>query len=110
MIGPGRMNAGGMPLTNLAQTLSPMVGRIVLDKTELTGNYDFELTYSLEGLGSAFPGGGGPPLVNGAPPQVDPNSPTIFTALQEQLGLKLDSQRGPVDVVVIDRAEQPIAD
>ena len=109
MIGPGRMNAGGMPLTNLAQTLSPMVGRIVLDKTELTGNYDFELTYSLEGLGSAFPGGG-PPLVNGAPPPVDPNNPNIFTALQEQLGLKLDSQRGPVDVVAIDRVEQPVAD
>jgi bla regulator protein blaR1 len=109
MIGPGRMNVGGMPMTNLAQALSPMVGRVVLDKTELAGNYDFQLTYSLEGIGSAFPGGG-PPLVNGAPPQVDPNSPTIFTALQEQLGLKLDSQRGPVDVVVIDRAEQPIAD
>ena len=109
MIGAGRMNVGGMPMTNLAQALSPMVGRVVLDKTELAGNYDFQLTYSLEGIGSAFPGGG-PPLVNGAPPQVDPNSPTIFTALQEQLGLKLDSQRGPVDVVVIDRAEQPIAD
>ena len=109
MIGPGRMNAGGMPLANLAQTLSPQVGRIVVDKTELTGNYDFELTYSLEGLGSVFPGGG-PPLVNGAPAPVDPNQPNLFTALQEQLGLKLDSQRGPVDVVVIDRVEQPIAD
>ena len=48
--------------------------------------------------------------MNGAPPPVDPNNPTIFTALQEQLGLKLDSQRGPVDVVVIDRVEQPVAD
>ncbi len=110
MIGPGRMNVGGMPMANLAQSLSPMVGRIVFDKTELTGNYDFELTYSLEGLGSAFPGGGGPPLLNGAPPPVDPNTPNIFTALQEQLGLKLDSQRGPVDVLVIDRIEQPVAD
>jgi uncharacterized protein (TIGR03435 family) len=109
MIGPGRLNAGGMPLSNLAQTLSPQVGRIVLDKTELTGNYDFELTYSLEGLGSAFPGGG-QPLVNGAPAPVDPNMPNIFTALQEQLGLKLDSQRGPVDVIVIDSVEQPSAD
>jgi bla regulator protein blaR1 len=108
MIGPGRMNAGGM-MTNLAQTLSPQVGRIVLDKTELTGNYDFEITYSPEGLGSGFLGGG-PPLLNGAPPPVDPNAPTLFTALQEQLGLKLDSQRGPVDVVVIDRVEQPVAD
>src|SRR5262245_43458568 len=108
MIGPGRMNVGGMPMGQLAQALSPMVGRIVLDKTELTGNYDFELSFSLEGLGSAFPGGG-TPLINGAPPPIDPNMPTIFTALQEQLGLKLDSQRGPVDVVVIDRVEQPVA-
>jgi uncharacterized protein (TIGR03435 family) len=106
MIGFGRMNVGGMPLGQLAQSLSPMVGRIVLDKTELTGNYDFELSYSPEGL--SFPGG--PPLLNGGPAPVDPNLPTIFTALQEQLGLKLDSQRGPVDVVVIDRLEQPIAD
>jgi uncharacterized protein (TIGR03435 family) len=109
MIGPGRMNAGGMPLSNLAQTLSPQVGRIVLDKTELTGNYDLELTYSLEGLGSVFPGGG-PPLINGAPAPIDPNQPNLFTALQEQLGLKLDSQRGPVDVVVIDSVQQPEAD
>ena len=50
MIGFGRMNVGGMPMTNLAQSLSPMVGRIVLDKTELAGNYDFELTYSPEEL------------------------------------------------------------
>jgi uncharacterized protein (TIGR03435 family) len=109
MIGPGRMNVGGMPMTNLAQALSPMVGRIVLDKTELTGSYDYELTYTPEGIASGFPGGG-PPLLNGAPPPIDPNAPTIFTALQEQLGLKLDSQRGPVEVVVIDRLEPPIAD
>jgi len=105
MIGPGKMNAGGMPMTNLAQTLSPQVGRVVLDKTDLTGNYDFELTYAPEALGI-----GGPPLLNGGPAPVDPNLPNLFTALQEQLGLKLDSQRGPVDVVVIDRIEQPTAD
>ena len=79
MIGPGRMNAGGMPMSNLAQSLSPQVGRIVLDKTELTGNYDFELTYSLEGLGSVFPGGG-PPLINGAPAPVDPNRQPLHRA------------------------------
>jgi uncharacterized protein (TIGR03435 family) len=104
MIGPGRMNAGGMAMSNLAQSLSPLVGRVVLDKTELTGSYDFELAYSPEGLA------GLPPLLNGGPPPVDPNAPTIFTALQEQLGLKLDSQRGPVEVVVIDHVEQPAAD
>jgi uncharacterized protein (TIGR03435 family) len=106
MIGPGKLNAGGMPMSNLATALAPQVGRIVLDKTELTGNYDFELTYAPEALGSV----GGPPLLNGGTVPVDPNAPNLFTALQEQLGLKLDSQRGPVDVVVIDRIEQPAAD
>jgi len=106
MIGPGRLNAGGMPMSNLATALAPQVGRIVLDKTELMGNYDFELSYAPEAIGSV----GGPPLLNGGPLPVDPNAPNLFTALQEQLGLKLDSQRGPVDVVVIDRIEQPAAD
>jgi len=106
MIGPGRLNAGGMPMSNLVTALAPQVGRIVLDKTELSGNYDFELTYAPEAIGSV----GGPPLINGGPVPVDPNAPNLFTALQEQLGLKLDSQRGPVDVVVIDRIEQPVAD
>jgi len=54
------------------------------------------------------PGGGpagGPPL-----PPIDPNGPSIYTALQEQLGLKLDSQKGPVEVLVIDSVEQPTED
>jgi uncharacterized protein (TIGR03435 family) len=108
MIGFGRMNVGGMPMSQLAQALSQQLSRVVLDKTELTGNYDFELTYAPEAIGS---GSGGPPLLNGAPPPPpDPNLPNLFTALQEQLGLKLDSQRGPVDVIVIDHVEHPTAD
>jgi len=77
-----------------------------LDKTGLTGTYDFDLSYAPEQLGAA----GQPPQLNGAPAPIDPNAPSLFTAIQEQLGLKLDSQRGPVEVTVIDRVEQPSAD
>ena len=64
---------------------------------------DFELTFAPE-----RPLGALPPGVE--PPPVDPNAPTIFTAVQEQLGLKLDATKGPVDVWVIDRIEQPMPD
>jgi uncharacterized protein (TIGR03435 family) len=106
MMGIGRINAGGMPMSELVRTLSPQVGRVVLDKTGLTGGYDFELNYAPESRNLV----GAPPQLNGADVTIDPNAPTLFTALQEQLGLKLDSQRGPVDVVVIDSIEQPTAD
>ena len=110
MIGPGNMNAGGMPMTELARSLSQFVNRIVVDKTGLTGNYDFQLTYTPEGRGG-FLGlpPGAPPLGVDAPAS-DPNRPSLFTALQEQLGLKLDSQKGPVEVLVIDSIEQPTED
>jgi uncharacterized protein (TIGR03435 family) len=106
MIGPGVMNAGGMPMTELARALSQFTGRVVLDKTGLKERYSFQLLYAPEGRGlGPAPGPGGP-----EPPAVDPNTPSLFTALQEQLGLKLESERGPVDVVVIDRVEQPTED
>jgi uncharacterized protein (TIGR03435 family) len=104
IIGIGKMSVGGMPIEQLARALSPMVGRIVLDKTGLTGNYSYEFTYSPEQIV------GLPPLLNGEAVTVDPNTPSIFTALQEQLGLKLDSDRGSVGVLVVDSAEQPTAD
>jgi uncharacterized protein (TIGR03435 family) len=109
MIGPGNMNAGNMPMLELARSLSGFVGRTVIDKTGLKDRYDFQLTYTPEGRG------GGPlgPLPGGAPEPpgaADPNRPSLFTALQEQLGLKLDSQRGPVEVLVIESVEQPTAD
>ncbi len=106
MIGPGTMTAGGMLLGELARSLSPFVGRIVLDKTGLKDRYDFQLKYAPEGRGvGPGPGPGGP---DSQP--VDPNMPSLFTALQEQLGLKLESERGPVEIVVIDRVEQPTED
>ena len=83
-------------MAQLSATLSSQVGRPVIDMTGLKGGYDFKLTFAPESL------------------QADPNSaasdstaPSIFTAVQEQLGLKLDSTKGPVEVLVIDHVERP---
>ncbi len=71
-----------------------------MDKTGIIGSYDFTLEWTPEGqpLG---------PKDGDAPPSVEASGPTIFTALQEQLGLKLESTKGPVEVLVIGRVEKP---
>jgi len=103
-IAPGNMSVGGSTIAQFANTLGMFVGRVVVDKTGLTGNYEFNLTWTPDNL-PPRPPGAPEPLINGSP--IDPNGPSIFTAVQEQLGLKLDSQKGPVSVLVIDRAEHP---
>jgi uncharacterized protein (TIGR03435 family) len=102
--GPGNLVSGGTPIEAVATNLTPWVNRIVVDKTGLTGPYEFDLKWTPEQLPQGGPGG--PP---GAPP-IDPNGPSIFTAVQEQLGLKLESTKAPVDVLVIDHVEQPVPD
>ena len=92
---PTTINAGGMTMARLAQQLSGSVGRVVTDETKLAGTYDLQLSFAPERA-----------LPPGAPP-ADPNLPSIFAALPEQLGLKLDARRGMVDVLVIDRIDQP---
>jgi uncharacterized protein (TIGR03435 family) len=94
------MSVGGASLAQLANSLSMFVGRTVVDKTGLSGNFDFTLTWTPDQMPQRPPGA--PEL-----PAPDPNGPSIFTAVQEQLGLKLDSQKGPVEVLVIDRVEHP---
>jgi uncharacterized protein (TIGR03435 family) len=95
---PGRMQANGEPLAAMTNPLSSVLGRIVVDRTGLTGAWDFELTFAPDsGAGLASP-------VDALP--ADPNLPSIFTALQEQLGLKLEAARAPVEVLVIDRVER----
>jgi uncharacterized protein (TIGR03435 family) len=93
---PTWINAGGMTMARLATSLTGIVGGPVTDETRLTGTYDLQLSFSPE-----------QPLPPGAPPPADPNAPSIFAALEEQLGLKLDARRGMVDFVVIDRVEPP---
>jgi uncharacterized protein (TIGR03435 family) len=76
----------------------------VVDKTRLTGVYDVSLEYDPDSTS------GTAPLPGITPAAGNPGAPNIYTAVQEQLGLKLDNQRGPVDVIVIDRIEKPTVD
>ena len=106
MIGPGRINVGGQTMASFAQTLSRFAGGIVVDKTGLTGTYDVELTYAPD-PGISPTGRDLPPQPGAPPPVANSDAPSIFSAVQEQLGLKLESTKGPVDVLVIDSAERP---
>ena len=99
-IGPGNISVGGSTLAQFANSIGMFVGRIVQDKTGLTGPYDFSLTWTPDQMPQRPPGA--PEL------PIDPNGPSIFTAVQEQLGLKLESQRGPVEMLVIERIEKPV--
>lgn len=105
MMGPGHLEATGADLQPLTRILSRALGRTVVDKTGLTGNYDYALNWTPD-IATAPPMKG-PLPADAAPP--DPVGPSLFTAVEEQLGLKLESEKGKVDVIVIDRIEQPSA-
>jgi uncharacterized protein (TIGR03435 family) len=82
---------GNAPLMVLVSNLAPYVDRIVVDRTGLNGQFDWNLRWEPD-------------------QSANTTGPSIFTALQEQLGLRLDAQRGSVQVLVIDHVEQPTAD
>lgn len=99
----GNMMTTGVAVTDLARNLAPFVGRLVVDKTDLDGVYDLELTWVPEQ---------GPSGPEGTSAQAVPSSDgvSLFTAVHEQLGLKLDAQRGQVDVLVVESAQRPVED
>ena len=107
-IGRGQFNMNGGSMAQFANALSERVGRTVVDKTGLTGEYDLTLQWTPDENDPNTRSGGpdGRPPAD-APPPPDPNGPTLFTALQEQLGLKLESTKGPVETFVIKSIEQP---
>ncbi len=107
MMGRGMVNGQGVELQMLATVLSNQLGRPVLDRTGLKGHFDIRLEWTPDPGQSITPLGGAPPPGVQAPPPPDPNGPSIFTAVQEQLGLRLESQKGPVEMIVIDRVEKP---
>jgi uncharacterized protein (TIGR03435 family) len=86
----GQVKANAITMDLLAQLLGNATDRVVVDRTGLDGRFDVDLEWS--------------------PDQAATDKPSIFTAVQEQLGLKLESSRGPVDVVVIDHVERPTED
>jgi uncharacterized protein (TIGR03435 family) len=91
--GPGRISGHRGRISQLADRLSTMLGRTVVDKTGLTGIYDIDLTWT--------------PDSTVAPTEL--SGPSLFTAIQEQLGLKLEAGKRPVEVIVVDAAEKPSA-
>jgi uncharacterized protein (TIGR03435 family) len=90
---------GGDSVEILAEQLAKVLGRVVLDRTGILGRYDISLRWT--------PENGQPDKVNGASSPEETNGPSIFTAVQEQLGLRLDAQKGPVGVLVVDGVEMP---
>jgi uncharacterized protein (TIGR03435 family) len=100
----GRLAFKKVRLAALTAQLTRQLGKQVIDKTNLVGEYDFVLDWIPEpGENSAIPGQPGPP----EPTSGENNGPSIFTALQEQLGLRLETTQAPLDVLVIDRVEKP---
>jgi uncharacterized protein (TIGR03435 family) len=97
----GKVIAGATEIGALARNMSGLVQRFILDKTGLTGRYDLDLEWSPD---STFAAGAS------ADRTVDTSGPSLFTALEEQLGLKLESTRGPIEALVIESVERPTPD
>jgi uncharacterized protein (TIGR03435 family) len=102
MSGGNRIGAGGRTMAQLATMLGPWVQRMVVDKTGLTGLYDFDLQFLPDPLGRGVAADGPIRMY-----LVAPDVPPLMTAIQDQLGLKLEAARGAVEYLVIDSIERP---
>jgi len=102
MLAPGTRTGRAVTMAELARSLDSAVGRPVRDHTNLAGRFDFELTWTPDRPPQSTPETRLPPI--------DPDRPSIYTAIKEQLGLRLESDREPLDVIVIDHAEKPTED
>ena len=102
----GHLTVKNSPLAQLVSFLSGFTGRMVVDKTELSGKYDIELNWTPEP--GQFPPIPAYMLKNMPPlPPPHPNGPPLITAVEQQLGLRLEPQTGPVQIMVIDHVEKP---
>ena len=99
--GPGVFVGDDVPISILTAFMSSTLRRHVVDRTGLVGHFDIDLHWLPDNLPP------GPQSDTAAP---DPGAPSLFTAVQEQLGLKFESTKGPVDVIIIDSVERPSED
>jgi bla regulator protein blaR1 len=101
---PGTILAGSVSMGQFANLLSNLVGRLVVDRTGFADNFEFTLRFTPDQMPAGF--GKKAEAIGLAP--ADPDGASLFTAIREQLGLKLDAQKGAVDVLVIDSAAHPV--
>ena len=94
---------GQVSISEFERVLSNVMGRKVLDRTGLSGTYDIQVTFTPDSLAAGLPSGVPPPPTGDAAP------PSIVTAMQEQAGLKLESAKAPLEVLVVDHVERPTA-
>ena len=95
---PGWFSARSIGMKEFGRVLSQVLRRPVIDETELTGEFDLDMLFAPDSVGGALVG---------PPPAAVADAPALPTALQDDLGLKLDARRGPVDVLVVERIERP---
>jgi uncharacterized protein (TIGR03435 family) len=105
-VSAGSLEAVAMDMPSIVGALSSILRRTVVDKTGLNGRYDVTLQWTPEGGNNAVPGVG---QTGAAVPVASPvdRGPTLFTAIQEQLGLNLDSAKAPVDIIIMDSVQKP---
>jgi uncharacterized protein (TIGR03435 family) len=94
-----------VPFSDFVSLLQQQAGRRVIDK-KLTGLFDFELSFLPEDPANAL-GPGGPPVIASRPSTAADPVPSIFTAVQKQLGLRLESAKGAVEVLMIESVQKP---
>ena len=109
-MGRGELTGTAVKMDGLMMALGDVTGRTVLDKSGLKGEYDFKLQWTPEPgqMNSMAPPAGAQPPPSAAPVS-ETTGPSLTTAVQEQLGLKLESTKGPVEVIVVDHVEKPSA-
>lgn len=105
-MGRGQLNAQMVPVSSIAAMLAQQLGRPVVDRTDIKGNFDFSLQWTPDETQRGGGFGGMDRPATEVPLPSDPSGPSLFTAVQDQLGLRLEATKGPVEILVIDRIEK----